>query len=108
MLLCYTQCQLEVLPLAEKAEYTFGVGPVGVEVGQRSLVADLLKRLGGLMVDLEDAARSPPPSAVVTIGHVEVNAAPARRFGSRVVGDGSLKQDWGRQLGGIDSEGRRA
>lgn len=72
---------------------TFGVGPVGVEVREGSLVANLLESLGRLMVDLEDAARPSPPSAGrrVSVGHVEVDAAPARRFGTRVVGDGALE-----------------
>lgn len=76
-----------------EARYTFGVGPVGIEVREGSLVANLLESLGRLMVDLEDAARPSPPSAGrrVSVGHVEVDAAPARRFGTRVVGDGALE-----------------
>lgn len=73
---------------------SFGTGPVGIEVRKSSLVTDLLKSLWGLMVDLEDTTRSPPPGtgAVtrVSVRHVEINAASARRFGTRVVGDGSL------------------
>lgn len=60
------------------------------------------------MVDLKDAARTPSTGPSVPVGHVEIDATPARRFCARVVGDGSLKQDWGRQLGGIDGGGREA
>ena len=88
--------------------YTFCIGPVGVEVGQRRLVADLLECLGGLVVHLKDAARSPPAGAVVAVGHVEVGASTARRSSARVVGNGALEEDWGRQLGGIgEVMGRR-
>lgn len=87
---------------------TFGTGPIGIEVGQSSLVADLLKGLGGLVVDLEDAARSPPAaSTLVCARHVEVLLRVAGVSGSRrgattrVEGDGSRKEDWGRHLGGI-------
>ena len=84
-----------------KERITFCVGPVGVEIGQGRLITDLLERLGGLVIHLEDAARSPPAGTIVAVGHVEVDASSARRAGSRVVGDGSLEENWGRQLGGI-------
>lgn len=74
---------------------TFGICPVGVEVRQRSLVADLLESLGRLMVNLEDTARSPPSGSssprCVAFGHVEIDAASARRLVRRVVGDGALE-----------------
>ena len=84
------------------ARLTFGIDPVGVQVGQGSLVADLLQRLLRLVVDLEDAARS-PPAARVGVCHGPVGTASARRMGGRVVGDGALEEDWGRQFGGIDN-----
>lgn len=82
---------------------TLCIGPVGVQVGQGGLVADLLEGLGRLMVDLEDAARSPPAATVVAVAHcgVEVGASTARRLRARVVGDGAREEDWRRQLGGI-------
>lgn len=47
------------------------------------------------MVDLENATRPPPSgsgrSFCVSLGHVEINAAPARRLVRRVVGDGALE-----------------
>lgn len=76
---------------------TFGICPVGVEIRQRSLITDLLEGLRRLVVDLEDTARSPPSSSsssfssCVSLGHVEIDASPARRFVRRVVGDGALK-----------------
>lgn len=76
---------------------TFSVCPVGVEIRQRSLITDLLEGLRRLMVDLEDTARSPPSSSsssfssCVSLGHVEIDTAPTRRFVRRVVGDGALK-----------------
>lgn len=81
---------------------TFCIGPVGVEVGQRSLIADLFKSLGRFMVELEDAAGPPPASHGIAIGHVEIAVSTARRFGAGVVRDGALEENWGRQLGGID------
>ena len=47
---------------------TLGIDPIGVEVGYHSLVADLLKRLSWLVVDLENAARSPPPTTAGSVG----------------------------------------
>ena len=86
--------------------HTFGIGPVGIQIRQGCLVAYLLERLGRLMVDLEDTARSPPTATrVVAIGHVEVgasaSASAAGRLVARVEGDGALEENWGRQLGGI-------
>lgn len=84
---------------------TFGACPVGIKIRESSLVTDLLEGLWGLMIDLEDAARPPPTgagAASVSVRHVEIDAASARRFRTRVVGDGALQQDWGRQLGGIE------
>ena len=87
------------------SSHTFGVGPVGVQIRQSCLVAYLLKGLERLMVDLEEAARSPPACArVASIGHVEVNASASdgsRRIVARVEGDGALQKNWRRQLGGI-------
>lgn len=80
---------------------TLCISPVGIQVGQRGLVADLLEGLGGLVVDLEDTARSPPAATSVAVAHVEVGASAPRRLRARVVGDGAREEDWGRQLGGI-------
>lgn len=52
------------------------------------------------MVDLEDTARSPPAAARCRVGHFKI-ASPARWSRARVVGDGALEKNWGRQLGGI-------
>jgi hypothetical protein len=77
------------------ARHTFSICPVGVKVRQGSLVADLFKSLGRLMVNLEDTARSPPSGSsspcCVSFGHVEIDAASARRLVRRVVGDGALE-----------------
>jgi hypothetical protein len=77
------------------AKYTFSVCPVGIKIRQRSLVTDLLQSLRRLMVDLENTTRPPPSgsgrSFCVSLGHVEINAAPARRLVRRVVGDGALE-----------------
>lgn len=51
------------------------------------------------MVDLEDATR-PSPTGRVCFRHF-VHTPPTRRIGPRVVGDGPLQEDWGRQLAGV-------
>jgi hypothetical protein len=47
------------------------------------------------MVDLENTTRPPPSGSgrpfCVSLGHVEINAAPARRLVRRVVRDGALE-----------------
>lgn len=58
------------------------------------------------MVDLEDAARS-PPARRLWLRHVAVRTSYAWLIRSHVVGDGSRKDDWGRQLGGIDERPAR-
>lgn len=78
---------------------TFGVDPVRVSVGQCRAVAQLLNSLRGFVVDLEDAAR-PSPTGRVCFRHF-VHTPPTRRIGPRVVGDGPLQEDWGRQLAGV-------
>lgn len=50
--------------------FTFGVVPVGVEVWQGGLVADLFERLWGLVINLEDTARPPTSAAFISVGHV--------------------------------------
>lgn len=78
---------------------TFGVDPVRVSVGECRAVTELLNSLRGLVVDLEDATR-PSPTGRVRFRHF-VHTPPTRRIGPRVVGDGPLQEDWGRQLAGI-------
>lgn len=95
-------CQPPVVTRSWARPHTFCVGPVGIQVGQRSLVTNLLEGLRGLVVDLEDAARSPPAATSTPVRHVEIGASTARRFRARVVGDGTREEDWRRQLGGID------
>lgn len=72
---------------------TFRVYPVGIEIRERLLVADLLQCLGRLMVDLEDTARSPPTRRLglrhVLVIVVVVRASYAWLVRSHVVGDGS-------------------
>ena len=92
---------------------TFGVDPIRVSVGQCRAVAQLLNSLRRFVVDLEDAAR-PSPTGRVCFRHF-VHTPPTRRIGPRVVGDGPLQEDWGRQLAGVvgncgkfaESSGRR-
>jgi hypothetical protein len=83
---------------------TFSIDPVRVEVRQRRLIAQLLDRLRRLMVNLEDATRSPPSSTFVR--HVRVDAS-TRWVGARVVRDGARDKEWGRQLGGVVGVCRR-
>lgn len=49
---------------------TFGIDPVRIQIGQGRLVAELLNGFERLVVDLEDATRSPPPA--ILVGHVLV------------------------------------
>lgn len=44
---------------------TLCVYPVGIQVGESGLVAQLLNGLKRLMVDLENATRSPPAATLV-------------------------------------------
>lgn len=53
------------------------------------------------MIDLEDTGGSPPTFGAVLISHVEICASTTGGLCSRVVGDGALKENWGRQFGGI-------
>ena len=82
---------------------TFGTGPIRVQVGSSSLIADLLDGLGGLVVNLKDAARPSSTSPVILIGHAgfKICAASEGRFSAHVVRDGAWYEDWGRQLGGV-------
>lgn len=85
---------------------TFRIDPVCVAVGQRGAVTELLNRLRGLVVDLEDGTR-PPPTSRILFRHL-VYTPSTRRIGARVVGDGALEEDWGRQLAGVaGSRGER-
>lgn len=61
------------------------------------------------MIYLKDTARSPPAGTRIPIGHVEINTSTARTWWirGRVVGDGALEKNWGRQLGGIGGDGRK-
>lgn len=86
---------------AGKRKCTFGVGPVGIEVWQSSLIADLLESFGRFVVDLENAARPPPTTARIPVSHFMVSAPAPRGVVARVKSDGALEEDWGRQLGGI-------
>ena len=53
------------------------------------------------MVDLKNATRSPPPTALVR--HPAVRGPTARRIRARVVGDGPREKYRGRQLDGVES-----
>lgn len=101
MLLAVPQGHLNLEPAVYVR--TFCICPIGIQIGQRSLVADLLESLGGFVVHLQDAGGSPPAFGAVLIGHVEVCASTTGRLGSRVVGDGALEEDWGRQFGGVEA-----
>lgn len=87
-----------LLPWAQQP-LTFSVDPIGVSVRECRAVAELLDGLRGLVVDLEDATR-PSPTGRVCFRHL-VHTPPTRRIGPRVVGDGPLQEDWGRQLAGV-------
>lgn len=78
---------------------SFGVDPIGVSIRECRAVAELLDSLRGLVVDLEDATR-PSPTGRVCFCHL-VHTPPTRRIGPRVVGDGPLQENWGRQLAGV-------
>lgn len=84
-----------------KGQRTFRACPIGVQVWQSSLVIDLLKSFGRLMIDLQNATGSPPTGRIVAVGHVQICASTTRRFSTRVVRNGTLQENWGRQLGGI-------
>lgn len=81
---------------------TFGVGPIGIEVGKSSLVTDLLEGLWRFMIHLQDTAGPSPTASRVCIVRVEVDAPATRWLISRVYGRRALKNAWGRQLGGIE------
>ena len=82
---------------------TFRACPICVQIRQDSLIIYLLQRLGGFVINLEDTAGSPSAGGFVPVGHVEVYASSTtRRLGIRVVGNGALKENWGRQLGGVE------
>jgi hypothetical protein len=83
---------------------TFSINPVGVQIRQGCLVADLLECLERLMIHLEDATRSPPPAHLL-VCHALIDTSAARVIGSLVVGDGAREEDWRRQLGGIERNG---
>lgn len=53
------------------------------------------------MVHLQDTA-GPSSAAFAFLVHVKVDASTTRGLGCRVVRGGSLEEDRGRQLGGID------
>ncbi len=71
-------------------ERTFCVDPIRVQVWESGLVAELLNGLGRLVVDLEDATRSPPPACLIR--HRAVRGPTTRRVGARVVGDGAREK----------------
>lgn len=79
---------------------TFRIDPVCIAVGQSGAVTELLDRLGGFVVHLKERARPSPTGRVLLFRHF-VHTSSTRRIGTRVVGDGTLEEDWGRQLGGI-------
>jgi hypothetical protein len=53
------------------------------------------------MVDLEDAAGSPPPATCVAIWHIAISTSTTGRLCAHVVGDGAREENWGRQFGGV-------
>lgn len=78
---------------------TFCIDPVRIAVGEGGAVTQLLDRLGRLVIYLEKRAR-PPPTGRILFRHF-VHTSSTRRIGTRVVGDGTLEENWGRQFGGI-------
>lgn len=101
---CQPRCPASPGPparLVHQAQHplTFGVYPVRVSIGECRAVTELLDSFRGLVVDLEDAAR-PSPTGRVCFRHF-VHTPPTRRICPRVVGDGPLQEDWGRQLAGV-------
>ena len=49
----------------EERIITLCVHPVGIQIGEGSLIAQLLNGFERLVVDLEDATRSPPAATLV-------------------------------------------
>lgn len=79
----------------------FGIDPLRIEVGESRLIAQLLERFLRLLIDLEDAARS-PSSGRLFLPHVQIRrTASSRGVRARVVRDGAGEDDWGRHFGGI-------
>lgn len=79
---------------------TFCIDPICIAVGQGGAVAQLLDWLGRFMVYLEDGTGPPPTSLVLLFRHF-VHTSSTRRICPRVVGNGTLEENWGRQLAGI-------
>ena len=84
---------------------TFRIHPLSVQVGQGSLVAQLLERLGRLLVDKTTA--TPPPGLLCFEGHgvaaVRGGAVGAQTAGPRVACEAQARgaiEEYGRQLGG--------
>lgn len=81
-------------------QHTFCIDPICIAVGQGGAVAQLLDWLGGFVVNLEDGTGPPPTSLVLLFRHF-VHTSSTRRIRPRVVGNGTLEEDWGRQLAGV-------
>ena len=84
---------------------TFRIHPLSVQVGQGSLVAQLLERLGRFLVDKTTA--TPPPGLLCFEGHgvaaVRGGAVGAQTAGPRVACEAQARgaiEEYGRQLGG--------
>lgn len=79
---------------------TFGVHPVGVEIRQSRLIADVLYRFRWLLVN--DAAGAPSPAPLLA-AHPAFPGGVSWISGLGIGGEGkSARHEEGRQLGGID------
>lgn len=79
---------------------TFCIHPVRIAIGQSGAVAELLDRLRRFVVDLEERT-GPPPTGLVLLFRHFVHTSPTRRIRARVVGDGTLEEEWRRQFAGF-------
>lgn len=86
--------------MTETSRHTFRVDPVRIAIGQSSTVTELLDRLRGFVVDLEERTRPSPTGLVLLFRHF-VHTSPTRLICARVVGDGTLEEEWGRQFAGF-------
>lgn len=80
---------------------TFAVCPIGIEVGQSSLVTYLFQRLLRFVVDLQNTTRPSPTAFAIGVVHIEIDASTSRGSRCRVKRRGLLGDDRGRHLGGI-------
>ena len=102
---CPTWTALRVQRHARVEALTLRIHPLGVEVGQGSLVAQLLQGLGWFFVDKTTA--TPPPGLLCVEGHVVAavrgGAVRAQSVGPRVASEaqaGGAIEEYGRQFGG--------